>query len=217
MATKVANRKAWVQRKGQEFANPSDRAKKVLLESFLRSLGEDVEIPRTLAEGAPEDVAPLAFRLWAQSPLSASGFPSAVEVFDAGDRLVYATDTELETNALMSLDKRSGRCERMREFEGSCIYACRFGGLYALSTAVEPSPVNASRDATLWISRDLQDWRCAWRAEKDVWSAHYFQFGSIVLPCGHGPEDTLWLGGQAVSGIDGHTLAARPRGEQTAP
>ena len=61
--------------------------------------------------------------------------------------LVYATDTQLEPNALISLDKRSGRTKRLQPFEGSCIYACRFGPWFAITTTVEPSRSNAKRSS----------------------------------------------------------------------
>lgn len=132
----------------------------------------------------------------------------AVEVFDLGDRLVYATDTEMEQNGLISLDKATGRHERLRDFPGSCIYACRFGGLYAIATSVEPSPVNHTRDATLWVSRNAEDWSQLYSARKDAWSADYFQFGSIVLPVGHSERETLLFSGQALRGIDGRARTA---------
>jgi len=140
----------------------------------------------------------------------------AVELFDLGDRLVYATDTEMEQNGLISLDKASGSHERLRDFPGSCIYACRFGGLYAIATSVEPSPVNHGLDATLWVSRNAEDWSEVYRARKDAWSADYFQFGSIVLPVGHSGRETLLFSGQAVKGIDGRACTARlaPRESQ---
>jgi len=127
----------------------------------------------------------------------------AVDLFDLGDRLVYATDTQLEPNALVSLDKRSGKSERLRPFEGSCIYACRFGPWFAIATTVEPSPVNPSRDATLWVSRDLEAWHCVLRARKDRWHADYFQFGSLVLPRGASGRPVVVVSGQAVRGLDG--------------
>lgn len=134
----------------------------------------------------------------------------AVELFDLGDRLVYATDTQLEENALISLDKQSGRAERLRSFEGSCIYACRFGGLFAITTTVEPSKVNPSRDATLWVSRDLEHWECVLRAPKDRWHADYFQFGSLVLPRGASGREIVMVSGQAVRGFDGGVWIGRP-------
>lgn len=127
----------------------------------------------------------------------------AVDFFDTGDHLVYATDTQLEANALIRLDKRTGRSERGRPFEGSCIYACRFGGWFAVTTTVEPSAVNPSRDATLWMSRDLELWHCVLRASKDRWNADYFQFGSLVLPRGSSGREVVAVSGQALERLDG--------------
>ncbi|MHC4696104.1 MAG: hypothetical protein ACYTFA_05105, partial [Planctomycetota bacterium] len=52
----------------------------------------------------------------------------AVCAFALRDRLVYGTDTEIEPNAIISLDKDTGQPRRVCEVDGSCIYACRFGG-----------------------------------------------------------------------------------------
>jgi hypothetical protein len=131
-----------------------------------------------------------------------------VEVFDLGDRLLYATDSERAQNELISFDKASGQAEVLREFEGSCIYACRFGGLYAITTTVEPSAVNASRESTLWLSRGGEEWRCALRARKDGWHPIYFQFGSIVLPRGESRHERLCFSGQALQGLDNQLSVA---------
>ena len=133
----------------------------------------------------------------------------AVEIFDFGDRLVYATDTQLEQNALISLDKSTGKLERLREFDGSCIYAARFGGIYAISTSVEPSAVNRTTDSELWLSRDGEHWKRAWRGRKDRWNADYLQFGSVVLPSGRTDRELIVFSGQAVEGLDGKTCVAR--------
>lgn len=132
----------------------------------------------------------------------------AVALFDFGDRLVYATDTEREPNGLISLDKQNGKTERLRDFDGSCIYGCRFGGLYAITTTVEPSPVNRSPWARLWLSRDAIHWKLAWEARKDRWNADWFQFGSIVLPAGGTERERIVFSGQAVEDLDGQTALA---------
>jgi hypothetical protein len=133
----------------------------------------------------------------------------AVAVFDLGDHLLYATDTHREPNGLILLDKAKGNAERIREFDGSCIYGCRFGGLYAITTTVEPSTVNQSHWASLWLSRDGLRWREAFRARKDRWNPDYFQFGSLVLPAGESDRETIAFSGQAVDGFDGKTVIGR--------
>lgn len=140
----------------------------------------------------------------------------AVSAFDFGERLVYATDTERERNAIVVLDKRTGASERICELEGSSLFACRFGRHYAISSSVEPSAVNPSPWAELWLSRDGERWRRVLRARKDRWPPDYFQYGSLILPAGESDSDLLWLSGQALAGLDGRTIAARPR-EGAAP
>ena len=134
----------------------------------------------------------------------------AVAPFDLGDHLLYATDSEVEPNGLVRLHKETGATERLRDFEGSCIYACRYGELLALTTTVEPSAVNRCDEAALWLSRDGERWRCAFRARKDRWSGDWFQYASLVLPVGRTDRETVAWSGQAVAGIDGATLVATP-------
>jgi hypothetical protein len=131
-----------------------------------------------------------------------------VAVFDFGEYLVYGTDSEREANAVMRFEKSTGRVERLQELDGSCIYACRFGGLYVLSTTVEPSVVNVSRQASLWVSRDGDSWRRVFQAQKDRWPAVYFQYGSLVLPRGASDREVILFTGQALEDIDGRAVIA---------
>jgi hypothetical protein len=133
----------------------------------------------------------------------------AVDVFDLGDHLLYATDTEKEPNAIIRLNKQTAHVERLQELPGSGIYSCRFGGLYVVSTSVEPSTVNHRQESTLWVSRDGERWQEVYRAAKDHWHAKYFQFGSIVLPRGASNNETILFSGQALQGIDGRAYVAR--------
>ncbi len=129
------------------------------------------------------------------------------EAFDFGDRLIYATDTPLEPNAVMSIDKASGRTERLIETGGSCLYACRFGGVYAFSTTVESVSPDADQSISLWVSRDGDHWTSVLDAEKDRWHPNLFQFGSLILPRGPSEKETLFFSGQAVKRFDGRTFA----------
>jgi hypothetical protein len=133
----------------------------------------------------------------------------AVDVFDFGDHLIYGMDSEKEANYIVAMDKKSGHVETIAPIEGSCIYAARFGGWYAISTTVEPSAVNKGRDAVLYLSRDGHRWRDVLRAPKDAWHARYFQYGSLVLPRGASSRETIAYSGQALRGLDGKLMTAR--------
>ncbi len=131
------------------------------------------------------------------------------EVFDFGDRLIYATDTPLEQNAIISLEKSSGRTETLAKTGGSCLYASRFGDLFVCSTTVETLSVEVCKSIDLWVSRDGSNWSSVLTAEKDLWHAELFQFGSLVLPRGTSDRETLFFSGQAVKHYDGRTFAGK--------
>ncbi|MCP4590284.1 MAG: hypothetical protein GY842_06050 [bacterium] len=133
----------------------------------------------------------------------------AVCVFDCGEHLVYGTDSELEPNAIMRVHKETGASVRICELPGSCIYACRFGEIYALSTSVEPSKVNLAREATLWVSRDGDRWTQAFQAAADRWAGKYFQYGSLLLPRGESDREVILFSGRGLRGLDNRVIAAR--------
>ncbi len=129
----------------------------------------------------------------------------AVCAFDFGDHFIYGTDTEHEPNFVIRLDKNTGRCERIAPLAGTCIYACRFGGIYALSTTVEISQANPSREATLLLSRDGDRWEQVLADRKDMLPQKLFQWGSLVLPRGESDAQRLIVSGQALRRLDGKT------------
>jgi hypothetical protein len=77
-----------------------------------------------------------------------------------------------------------------------------------MSTTVEPSKVNRSRNASLWVSRDGERWTRVFQAAKDRWNERYFQFGSLVLPRGESDREVIAFSGQAVRGLDGSVVMA---------
>ncbi len=133
----------------------------------------------------------------------------AVHAFDQGDHLVYGTDTELEPNTIVRFDKSTGETEALQTIGGSAIYGCQFGDLLAISTTVEHSAVNRSREAELWLSRDGERWTRVHQARKDIWHGLAFQFGSLVLPTGGGSDETVVFSGQSVRGMDNRIFSAR--------
>jgi hypothetical protein len=119
--------------------------------------------------------------------------------------ITYGTDSHVEYNEILRIEKASGRPESLCAVEGSSLYAARFGQVRAISTAVEPSAVNFSREVSLYLSADGEHWKRAVVERKDRWHA-LLQFGTLVLP--HSEGDTSWgaFGGQALERIDGQTL-----------
>lgn len=129
------------------------------------------------------------------------------EAFDFGDRLVYATDTPLAANQILSLDKQSGRIDVLGSVKGSCLYAARFGDVCAFSTTVEPGAFDGHDSPSLWVSRDGDRFEEVLVTRKDRWPA-LFQFGSLVLPRGRSRRENLVFSGQAIDGLDGRVVVA---------
>ncbi len=128
----------------------------------------------------------------------------AASVLVEEDALVYGTDSQTELNEILRLDKSTGEVRSLQPLEGSSLFAARFGTIRAVSTCVEPSDVNRSTEASLYLSNDGERWVRAFTARKDPWHA-YFQFGTLILPQGSAGPGWGAFGGQALRGVDGDT------------
>jgi hypothetical protein len=124
----------------------------------------------------------------------------AVSVLVRPDCLIYGSDSELEANYIIRLDKKTGRYERVLPIDGSSLYAADFRGRAVISTCVEPSQVNKGRCASLYGSVDNENWSQLLSFRKDYWNCIAFQFGLIVLPNVEGSEPSYGMfSGQALS------------------
>lgn len=126
----------------------------------------------------------------------------AVGVIVEKDCLYYGTDSELCQNYIIRMDKKTGQITRLRAVEGSSLYAARFGDVRVISTCVEPSRVNHSRQAVIYASTDGDNWEAIRSYNKDLLDARLFQFGTIVLPHSDYHESLCMFSGQALSGCD---------------
>ncbi len=124
----------------------------------------------------------------------------AVSVLVRPDYLIYGSDSELEANYIIRLEKKTGRYERLMPVDGTSLYAAEFGEIGIISTCVEPSPVNKGKYASLYGSMDDVTWNQLLSFRKDSWNCIAFQFGLIVLPnvAGRGPSYGMFSG-QALS------------------
>jgi len=126
----------------------------------------------------------------------------AVGVIVEKDFLYYGTDTELAQNYIVRLDKKSGRISKLMNVEGSSLYAARFGCVRLMSTCVEPSKINTSRQSVVYASLDGDQWRRVGAFEKDIWHAKFFQFGTVVLPVSDYEKSVGMFSGQALRRLD---------------
>jgi len=126
----------------------------------------------------------------------------AVDAVQYPDRFVYGTDSNQERNFIVSLDKQNGRIDHLMEVEGSSLHAASFGPVHVISTCVEPNPACPSRECSLYVSTDGDDWKRTLVHRKDVFHHKYFQYGTIVLPYSHCDRPLGMYSGQAIQGGD---------------
>lgn len=126
----------------------------------------------------------------------------AVVCFVFEDSLVYVTDTEKDYNFIYRVDKESGKTEKLTQLPGSCLYGCKFGKWYVVSTTVENFRKFKFNKATLWVSEDVLNWQQVWEAEKDIWHKKGFQYGSIILPLRGWEKEQIVFSGQALEKFD---------------
>lgn len=131
--------------------------------------------------------------------LTTDGFRSLTELRSGGQEvravtaipipegLILPTDTPLAPNFVQLLDY-NGRLTRLCPLPGSAFYACSVlsgdGVRYFVSTGVEPSRINTSRRAALFMSTNVSGWTAVYSGDKDLWPGKYFQYGAIILPGG---------------------------------
>lgn len=126
----------------------------------------------------------------------------AVGVIVEKDFIYYGTDSELEQNYIVRLDKKSGHISKLMKVEGSSLYASRFGNVRLISTCVEPSRVNLARQSVVYASADGDLWQPVCAFKKDFWNAKLFQFGTVVLPVSRYDKPLGMFSGQALEELD---------------
>ncbi len=124
--------------------------------------------------------------------------------------LIYGSDSEVEPNHIVRLDKKSGSYERLLSVDGSSLFAADFGSVSIISTCVEPSHINRNGNCGLYGSTDRSNWRCLLSLSKDIWPPTLFQFGLIALPVVQNQKQRYGLySGQALAGWHDRTAIFR--------
>jgi hypothetical protein len=122
--------------------------------------------------------------------LSGNQQARAVAAIPTPDALYLSTDTPLERNQVLRLN-REGHPETVAELASSSIFGCQTGQALFFSTMAEPSRVNTAREVHLVGSADGSKWQVVASWEKDAWPMHYFQYGNAILPVGENVTNYL--------------------------
>jgi len=126
-----------------------------------------------------------------ETVLSGNQRARAVAAIPTEDALYLSTDTPLEQNYVLRLDRRDGRVDTVTELASSSIFGCDVAGALFFTTMVEPSEVNRTREVQLAGSGDGRHWQVLTRWQKDALPMRYFQYGNAMLPDGQNTTSYL--------------------------
>jgi hypothetical protein len=117
-----------------------------------------------------------------------------VQLLFTPDAVLFGSDAPSEVNHLYRLDRRSGAIRAVQAVGSSVFYGAQAPEICAFGTMVEPSEVNRSREAVVWLSKDGGDsWHPGMAFPKDWLPPRLFQYGQVLFPAGPGDGNTLWL------------------------
>ena len=148
------------------------------------------------------------------------GFKTVTEVFRGGqeyrtcvlffykDFIVFGTDSQYQQNVLKCFDRNTLEIKELQMVQGPVIRGAQFGDIAMISTDVEPSEVNKTKNAYVWLTRDGLHWEELCHAEKDCLNPTLFQFGVFDLPqyASDYKGNKIFVTGKAVKGCSGDTL-----------
>ncbi len=131
--------------------------------------------------------------------------------FPTDEGLLYATDTQQESNSIRLLRNEFGTwdSEKLYEIKGSCIYGTELKDYYVFSTSTEPSDepkgklsrlidnkpgpgIKDNSSDIIVYSKEKKEFNILSTVEKDIFPYRIFQFGSIMFPSGKASNNHLF-------------------------
>lgn len=106
----------------------------------------------------------------------------ATALIPLNDGLVIPTDTELEENHIQYYSYSENTLHSILEIPSSSIDAKQINGISFISTMVEPSLINKSKNVRLYASLNNKNWTELLSIKKGFLSGKYFQYSLINFP-----------------------------------
>ena len=135
----------------------------------------------------------------------------AVNIFFTKDFICWLTDSNLEQNHAMRMNRKTGELEKGQEIDCSTWYGgSTHEDLHVAFTTVERGPAIHSNLSTVLISEDAFHWQEVFRFKKDFYRpVQLFKYGVISCPGGEMSLKELYLSGEGLVGLDGCSIQAR--------
>ncbi len=128
----------------------------------------------------------------------------ALGIIPTEDGLIIPTDTEDDINYIQYYSFANSKLEKIQKLDGSAFFVRHVGKHYLVSTVCEPSRVNRSKFADLWISQDAENWTRIMHLKGDIFSGKYFRYPSIKVPyySDDYSGDSIYVSTRAIKGGD---------------
>jgi hypothetical protein len=110
------------------------------------------------------------------------------------ERLLYATDSQFQTNKIFIGDKLNSRVVSLHELNGPVFYGAQYGAKVLLSVVWEGAPSQKGLCAELLLLNiETNQLDVLLRREKDALSTKFFQFGQYLLPRIKGTPKSIYV------------------------
>ena len=130
-------------------------------------------------------------------------------LFFTREAVLWGMDGPWEQACIIRWDRQSEERDFIARVKAPVLHgAVNDEGWIALATSVEP---NFQREtaSTMWASRDGRSFSPVTAFEKDRWSMHLFQFGTLYFPTGTAPRNYVVFSGNAVEHCDNTMVIAQ--------
>jgi hypothetical protein len=135
----------------------------------------------------------------------------AVRLFFTPEHVCWLTDSQVEQNRALRMERRTSRLEQGMLIEAPAWYGAQtLDGLYLAFTTVEPGPAVKRNSAAVLVSEDAFHWQEIHRFEKDAWRPmKLFKYGVISCPAGPVEASEFYISGEGLYGLDGTSAVLR--------
>ncbi|NQT25739.1 hypothetical protein HQ585_10310 [candidate division KSB1 bacterium] len=106
----------------------------------------------------------------------------AMSIIPTEKGIVIPTDTEYQQNYIQYFSYETSRLERIHKLDGSAFFAQKVNNKFLISTVSEPSKINTTEHADLWIRNDGGQWNRILHLKGDILAGKYFRYPSIKIP-----------------------------------
>ncbi|HUV15339.1 MAG TPA: hypothetical protein VMW28_02100 [Pelolinea sp.] len=134
----------------------------------------------------------------------------AVRVYFTQDYVCWLTDSHIKQNYACRMQRGDGSLEIGQPIDASAWYGCQTKeGFFVAFTTIERGPAIQSDESSVLVSQDGFIWRKISGFRKDFWRpVQIFKYGVISCPSGEMSNESIYLSGEGLVGLDGVSIKA---------